>query len=157
MKLVPWSKNRSTSLSPFRDFDSIVDEMNSIFSSPISKYFDRSMGEFANTWAPPIDVIDKDDHLEVKADLPGLDKKDIDVSLHGDVLLIKGSKEVTKDEDKDGYVFSERSFGSFSRSVSLPSSVDASKIDASYKDGVLHLNIPKKEEEKSKGTKIDIK
>jgi HSP20 family protein len=92
----------------------------------------------------------------VKADIPGLDKEDIDISVHGDTLTIKGEKKEEKESKDKGLVKTERFYGSFNRSLTLPSEVDAAKVKASYNNGVLELTLPKKEESKPKQIKIDV-
>jgi HSP20 family protein len=90
----------------------------------------------------------------IKAEVPGMEAKDIDISLAGDVLTIKGEKKSEREEKKENYHLVERTYGSFSRSLKLPSAVDADKIEASYKQGVLTVSCPKKEEVKPKAIEI---
>ncbi|HET7885784.1 MAG TPA: Hsp20/alpha crystallin family protein [Bradyrhizobium sp.] len=105
---------------------------------------------------PAIDVVEKDNAFEITAELPGLDAKNIELSLSDDILTIKGEKNEEKEEKtKDRYV-SERRYGSFRRSLRLPSSVDAAKIDASFKSGVLAVTLPKSAEAQKKQTVIPI-
>ena len=105
---------------------------------------------------PAVDIIEKDNAFEITAELPGLDAKNIELSLSDDVLTIKGEKNEEKEEKtKDRYV-SERRYGSFRRSVQLPSSVDAGKIEANYKSGVLTVSLPKTAEAQKKQTAIPI-
>ena len=114
----------------------------------------NSLGSAA--WAPAVDVYDHKDSLVIKADLPGLTQKDIDVSVEDDILRIKGQKKQEQEVKEDNYYRLERAYGSFERSFSLPVSVDAAKIKAAYKDGVLQLTLPKKEQPKPKQIKVDI-
>lgn len=104
---------------------------------------------------PAFDVSETDEHIIVKADLPGVDVKDIDISIVGNVLTVKGEKKQEKEEKNESYHRIERSYGSFSRSISLPAEVNPEGVEAVYKDGVLKLTIPKAE--KSKPKKIEIK
>ena len=107
-------------------------------------------------WAPTVDIEENDDNFKVTADLPGVSKDDIDVRLDNGVLSISGEKHVDKETGKGTKQHrTERFRGSFSRSFSLPSSIDADKVNADYKDGVLTLAIPKVESKKPKS--IDIK
>jgi HSP20 family protein len=108
------------------------------------------------TWAPAVDIYDNKNSLVIKADLPGMTQKDIDVSVEDDVLRIKGEKKKEHEEKKDNFYRLERSYGCFERSFALPSNVDATKVKASYKEGVLELTLPKKEEAKPKQIKVDI-
>jgi len=104
---------------------------------------------------PAFDVSETDDHIIVKADLPGVDVKDLDISIVGNVLTVRGEKKQEKEEKNESYHRIERSYGSFSRSISLPAEVNPDAVEAVYKDGVLKLTIPKAE--KSKPKKIEIK
>jgi len=95
-------------------------------------------------WAgPAIDVFEKDDRFVVKAELPGMKQEDIDVSVAGNRLTIKGERRGESQVKKEDYYYSERSYGSFSRSIDIPSDVDARKIEANYGDGVLEIDLPK--------------
>ena len=107
-------------------------------------------------WAPAVDIYDNNSNLVIKADLPGMAQKDIDVSVEDDVLRIKGEKKKEHEEKKDDYFRLERSYGYFERSFALPTNVDAAKVKATYKDGVLELTLPKREEAKPKQIKVDI-
>jgi len=111
----------------------------------------------AEGWIPALDVRETSDAIVVKADLPGVEPSGIDVSLTGDVLTIKGEKKEEKEEKEADYHRVERRFGSFSRSVRLPASVDAERVSAEYKNGVLTVTLPKKEEEKGKPVRIEVK
>jgi HSP20 family protein len=108
------------------------------------------------TWVPAVDIHDNKDNLVIKADLPGMTQKDIEVSVEDDVLRIKGEKKKEHEDKKDNFYRLERSYGYFERSFSLPANVDASKINAAYKNGVLELTLPKKEEVKQKQIKVNI-
>src|SRR5512138_3151409 len=90
---------------------------------------------------PAFDISEADDHITVRADLPGTDAKNIDISLSGNVLTIRGVRKDERTEEKENYFFSERQFGSFSRSFTLPPDVREEGIEAEYRDGVLHVTI----------------
>ncbi len=105
-------------------------------------------------WAPAIDVSETADKVEVKAEVPGIDPKEINITLTGDVLTIKGEKKSEREETKESYHLVERSYGSFSRSLTLPAAVEVDKIDARYEKGVLTVTCPKKEEVKPKAIEI---
>ncbi|MGD9014493.1 MAG: Hsp20/alpha crystallin family protein [Candidatus Omnitrophota bacterium] len=133
MNLIKW---RSQNLfDPFTDLFGLQDE---------------------KAWAPAVDIYDNKSNLVIKADLPGMTQKDIDVSVEDDVLRIKGEKKKEHEEKRDNYFRLERSYGYFERSFALPSNVDATKVKAAYKDGVLELTLPKKEEAKPKQIKVDV-
>ena len=128
---------------PFRELSVVRDQM------------DRLMGSFflgsrlsGDAWAPDLDVSETDEEILVKADLPGIDEKDLSVSLSGTNLLIKGDKKEKKEEKGKQFHRIERSFGSFQRTVALPVAVDSSRIKAEYSKGVLEVHLPKKPEVK---------
>ncbi len=101
-------------------------------------------------WQPVVDIFDKDDSVVIKADLPGVDKKDIHVDLKGRVLTLSGERSEEKEADGEGYYRKERAYGNFVRSFNLNSDVVPDKINATYRDGVLHITIPKTEANKPK-------
>ena len=139
--------------NPFQEFESLLDRYNK--SSGIALR-DKSNGDlsFAD-WAPSVDIDEQDDKYLIKADLPGVDKKDIDVKLENGMLSIRGEKHTETETGKGKRHRTERFHGTFARSFTLPESVDAEKVDAKYKDGVLTLVIPKMEQARPKS--IDIK
>jgi len=105
---------------------------------------------------PVVDVVERGDAYVVTAEMPGITEDDIDVSLHDDVLTVKGEKKQEREEKKENYRLSERSFGSFQRSFRLPDDADAEKIAAHCKDGVLEVSIPKSAKAREKVRKIEI-
>ena len=143
-----------TSWKPF-EFDSLRKEMDRLWDS----FFEgrqgrRTRGEVE--WLPSLDVAETKGDLLVKAELPGMDPKDIDISLHEGVLTIKGEKKQEKEEKEEGYHLIERSYGSFTRSVRLPKDVQSDRISASFKNGILKVVLPKTEEAKKKEIKIKV-
>lgn len=116
--------------------------------------FWRAGGELAAT--PAVDLAEKDDSYEVTAELPGMEEKDIDVQVAEGMLTIKGEKKEEKEEKKKDYFLSERRFGSFQRSFRVPDSVDADKIEAHFKNGVLTVSLPKLPETTRKERKIEV-
>jgi HSP20 family protein len=136
----------------------LFDVMRSGLLDTLDRWFDElRLPEFASEKfiVPAFDVSETDEHIIVKADLPGVDVKDIDISIVGNVLTVKGEKKQEKEEKGESYHRIERSYGRFSRSISLPAEVNPEAVEAVYKDGVLKLTIPKAE--KSKPKKIEIK
>jgi len=107
-------------------------------------------------WLPSLDVSETKGDLVVKAELPGIDPKDIDISLNEGILIIKGEKKQEKEEKEEGYHLIERSYGSFTRLIRLPREVQNEKINAFYKNGVLKITLPKSEEAKKKEIKIKV-
>jgi HSP20 family protein len=106
-------------------------------------------------WNPSVDIFETDNDVVVKAELPGMDPKSIDIRLENNVLLLKGERHFEKETKEENYHRVEREYGSFSRAFSLPMAVREEKITASYKDGILKIVLPKKEEVKPKTIKIE--
>jgi HSP20 family protein len=154
MNLIP--RKQLIHRNPFADLLDIQREMNSLFDFSLSRWGDREESALENAWAPAIDVLDSKDSLVVKADLPGLKKEDIDISVQNGTLVIKGEKKEESERKEKNGVRTERYYGSFYRAVALPSTVDETKAKASFKNGVLELVLPKKEEAKPKQIKIDV-
>ena len=145
MELIPWR--------PFGELGSFRKEMDSLWDRFFSdKPFGRMLTE---DWFPTVDVSETKDKLLIKAELPGLDAKDVDVSMSGDILTIKGEKKKEEEQKDEHYYSCERYSGSFQRSFRLPVNIKADKIEASFDKGVLKIMLPKTEEAKKK--KIEIK
>ena len=104
---------------------------------------------------PALDVQENENEITVKAEIPGCNAEDVDISVHGNLLTISGEKKQEEEKEGKGYYYVERSYGSFRRDVNLPSEVDTSKIDASCKNGVLNIKLPKVE--KAKAIKVKVK
>jgi HSP20 family protein len=114
-------------------------------------------GELLRVAAPAVDIVESDKAYEIKAELPGMDEKNIEVKVTDGALTIKGEKQEEKEEKKKDYYLHERRFGSFERSFPLPEGVDANKIDASFAKGVLTVTLPKKPEAQKPAKKIEVK
>jgi len=151
--LTTWKPLRE--LAPFRDFERMRKEMDRFWDSFLEGTM-RRRGEDGTEWFPSLDVSETKGDFVVKAELPGIDHKDIDISLTDGMLTIRGEKKHEKEENEENYHFIERSYGTFSRSVSLPRDLKHDKISASYKDGVLRVVLPKSEEAKKKEIKIKV-
>jgi len=108
-------------------------------------------------WMPAVDVFEKEDRFVVKAELPGMKEEDIDVSVVGDTLSIKGEKKTETEIKEEDYYRCERSYGSFYRSIPIPSNVDANKIEASFEDGILEVALPKSAKVKPKKIAVSAK
>jgi HSP20 family protein len=106
--------------------------------------------------APALDVYDQKDDLIVKAEIPGLSKEEIDISLEGNMLTIKGEKRKEEEVKEEDYYRSERAYGAFSRSIELPAAVQTDKVNASFKNGVLEIRLPKTEEAKTNVVKVKV-
>lgn len=110
-----------------------------------------------NVFAPAVDVVETKDSILVKAEVPGIDSKDLDISITGDLLTIRGEKKSEREEKGKNFHRMERSYGSFTRTVEIPSYANTDKVNADYKDGVLTISLAKKEEAKEKTIKVDVK
>lgn len=140
--------------NPFQEFENLLDRYSKAGGNRLGKQLDSEMS-FAD-WAPSVDIEEAEDKYVIKADLPGVEKEDIEVKLENNVLSIRGEKKTEKETGKGTKRHrTERFHGTFARSFTLPETVKADEVDASYKDGVLLLTIPKEEESKPKS--IDIK
>jgi HSP20 family protein len=107
-------------------------------------------------WAPPVDVYEHEGNIVLKAELPGVDPKEVDVRLENNVLTLRGERKFGSEVKRDSYHRVERSYGAFSRSFTLPSLVDQQHIKADFKDGVLQVTLPKREEAKPKQIQISV-
>lgn len=142
-----------TKREPFREVSRLRREMDRLWED----FFGpgpRALRAWAGEWVPAVDVAETAAKLTVKAEVPGLDPKEIDISLVGDLLTIKGEKKSEREEKKENYHLVERSYGSFSRAIRLPAAVDADKIEARYDQGVLTVTCPKKAGVKPKAITI---
>jgi len=121
-------------------------------------FFGRAMQEQNNltTWAPAVDIYEGENELVVKADLPDVEPEDLDIHVENNLLTIRGERKFEKQADEKEYLRLERAYGSFARSFSLANTVNTEAIKADYKDGVLTLNIPKREEAKPKQIKVNV-
>ncbi len=129
--------------------------------SDINRLFDAFMGPFErtevkNTLSPRLDIAELKDKYEIKAELPGMDEKDINLSVEDGLLTISGEKKAETEEKDKGYYLKECSYGSFSRSVRLPDNIADDKISAQFRKGVLFIDMPKTKEIQSKARKIEI-
>jgi HSP20 family protein len=144
-----------------REIDHLFDDFLGLGRRPAGRtLFDVEpfwRGELSFTKAPAVDLIEKDKEYEITAELPGMDESNIEVKFADGLLTIKGEKKEEKEEKKKDYYLSERRFGSFHRSFQVPSGVDADKIVASFKNGVLTVTLPKTTEAQKQEKKIAIK
>lgn len=137
--------------------DNFIKSVNDEISSILNRHFDDMYPEDTDSLSMPLELKDKKDTYEVKAELPGVKKEDLDIDLNNHYLTIKAKKIEEKEENEDSYKKSEFNYGEFSRSVYLPQEVDVEKIDAKLEHGILKLNIPKLEKEHDKVRKITVK
>ena len=155
MRLVPWIP-KNMWCNPFHDLEKLQGDMNRVFNA-FSSESNRNTGLLEGNWAPAIDVYDSHDNIMIRADLPGMNKEDIEVTIHGDTLIIKGEKKIENDVKEEDCIRTERFYGNFNRTVTLPSEIDHEKVNATYKHGVLELILPKKEEKKPKRIDVNVK
>lgn len=139
---------------PFRGLSTLHDQVNRLFNETVL----RGQGEdsASTTWSPTVDIYETENELVVKADLPDVSEKDIDVRVENNLLTIRGERKFEKSLSEDNYLRVERSYGTFSRSFSLPNTVNAEAIHAEYKNGVLTVTMPKREESKPRQVKVAV-
>lgn len=134
--------------NPTRDMVNFRRSMDNVFDDFFGDFFSGARPEVVRGWNPKVDVFEEDDHIVMKAELPGVEKDKIAIDVDGRVLTVKGERSSENEVKEDNYFMRERSFGRFQRSFTLPAETDSEKIKAEYKDGVLKLNIPKPESSK---------
>jgi HSP20 family protein len=140
---------------PFQDLPATQKDFNRFISEGFSRLFGGGEPS-TRTWAPPVDIYETDNALVLKADLPGVDPKDVEIRVENGVLYLKGERKFEKEVKEEDYHRVERSYGAFTRSFSLPSSINTEQVKAEYKDGQLTLTMPKREEAKPKTVKIEV-
>lgn len=144
MELTPWR--------PYGEIGRLRRDIDDLWR----RFFGETGGETSLAeWMPSVDVSEEDDNILVKADLPGLEAKDIDINVSGDQLTIKGEKKTEEEKKEANYYSKERFFGTFHRAIRLPAEVDADKVDATFKNGVLDISLPKSDASKRK--RIEVK
>ncbi len=142
-----------TRWEPFRGVNTLQDQFNRLFND----VFDRKGEESSLTaWAPAVDIYETEHELVVKADLPEVDPKDLDIRVENNILTIRGERKFEKKVNDDNYLRVERAYGSFARSFTLANTVNLDAIKADYQNGVLTLTIPKREEAKPKQIKVNV-
>jgi HSP20 family protein len=129
---------------PLRELNSLQSEMNRLFNNA----FDGSSGPVARRWVPAMDLVESGEHFVLRADLPGMSEEDIEIELEDGALTVSGERKAEHEERGEGFHRVERSFGAFSRSLTLPKGVDADAVAASFDRGVLEIRIPKPEARK---------
>ncbi len=142
-EITPWK--------PLRELSNLRREMEDFWENFAGE---REFLPMRGEWMPALDVSETKDSLIVKAEIPGMEPKDVDISLSGDLLTIKGEKKQKTEEKKENFHRIETRYGAFSRTIRVPVSVDSDKIEASYDNGVLKIVLPKKEEVKAKQIEI---
>ncbi len=148
MAMVPWRRRNQDELATLRG--GMDDWFESFFRG-----LDRPLGLLGQRAWPAIDIAERDDTVLVQAEVPGLKPEEIEISVYGNTLTISGERKESKEDEGDGFYHVESTYGSFRREVVLPTDVDESKIEATCKDGVLSITLPKAE--KSKAVKVKVK
>ncbi len=143
-----------TRWEPFREFATLQDRMNRLFRESFSGGQDESLT--TSTFAPAVDVYEDEHKVALKIEVPGIDEKDIHVQVENNTLTVSGERKVEKDEKEENYRRVERQYGAFTRTFTLPATVDTEKVSANYDKGVLNITLPKKAEAKPKQIKVNV-
>src|SRR2546423_12632922 len=142
-----------TRWEPFRGATALQDQVNRLFNDVLERTGEESS---LTAWAPSVDIYETEQELVVKADLPEVDPKDLDIRVENNILTIRGERKFEKKQENGDYLRVERAYGSFSRSFALTNAVNTEAIKADYHNGVLTLNVPKREEAKPKQIKVNV-
>src|SRR5437868_15491303 len=142
-----------TRWDPFREFSTLQDRMNRLFQQ---SYGDREEALTTSTFAPAVDVYEDEHNVTLKIEVPGIDEKDIAVRIENNVLTVHGQRNFEKEEKQENFRRVERQYGSFIRTFTLPTTVDAEKVSANYDKGILKIALPKKAEAKPKQIKVNV-
>jgi HSP20 family protein len=143
-----------TRFEPFRELSTLQDRLNRLFRESQREGQDESLT--TSSFAPAVDVYEDEHNFSLKIEVPGIDEKDIDVRLENNTLTVHGERKIEKDEKEENYRRVERHYGSFTRTFTLPTTVDGEKVAATYDKGVLKVTLPKKAEAKPKQIKVNI-
>jgi HSP20 family protein len=152
MMITKWQP-RFTSLSTWNPFEELAG-FRRLFDEPFAGLL-RDGDLAVEEWKPLMDVVETKDGITLKVEMPGMKQEDINISLEDNTLTVKGERKHESEVSEEGYTRFERSYGTFQRSVALPSTVNAERVKATYKDGVLEIQLPKKEEARPKAIKVE--
>jgi HSP20 family protein len=141
-----------TRWDPFREFTTLQDRMNRLFRDSFSDGREEALT--TTSFAPAVDVYEDEHNVALKIEVPGIDEKDIDVRIENNTLTVHGERNFEKEEKEENYRRVERQYGSFTRSFTLPNTVDTEKVSANYEKGVLKVTLPKKAEAKPKQIRV---
>ena len=142
--------------TPFRELATMQERMNKLFEDVMRSPDRPDEGFSVAAWAPAVDIYETDKEIVMKAALPGMQEKDIEIKIEDSTLIVSGERRMEEEVKEENYHRIERSYGSFHRSFSLPQTVDRDKIKAGYKNGVLTVTLAKREEVKPKQIRIDV-
>ncbi|HZS05174.1 MAG TPA: Hsp20/alpha crystallin family protein [Blastocatellia bacterium] len=148
--------NLTVRRDPMGEFKSLQEDFNRIFNTALPRFFGNEEGLLRGNWVPSVDIHEGENEIVLEADLPGLKPGDFEVSVENYVLTLKGERRFEKQSEGDNYHRVERSYGSFTRSFTLPSTVNVDNVHAEFKDGVLRLTLPKREEVKPRQIRINV-
>jgi HSP20 family protein len=143
-----------TRYDPFRDLRNLQEEVNRLFTGNIGRSFEDE-GIARGSWSPSVDIYENKDQIVLEAELPGMKQEEFDLSIENNILTLRGERQFEKKEEADNYHRVERAYGSFTRSFTLPNTVSGEDATADYRNGVLRVVIPKREEVKAR--RIEIK
>jgi len=146
-------RNKITKWEPLDELQDIRDYFDQTFSSRFSP-FKRMLKR--GIWSPTIDLYDQKDRLVIKVELPGIKKEDVKITVEEDTLTIKGECKKEEEVSEKDYYFQERAYGSFSRTITLPASVEKDKVHAAYKDGIMTIDIPKSKEAQTHEVEVEV-
>jgi HSP20 family protein len=144
-----------TRWDPFREFSTLQDRMNRLFQQSYSNE-GRDESLITSTFAPPVDVYEDEHNVTLKIEVPGIDERDLDIRVENNVLTVHGERKIEKEEKEENYRRIERQYGSFTRSFTLPSTVDPDSVSANYDKGLLKIKLAKKAEAKPKQIKVNV-
>lgn len=153
MTLLRWQRPEVPRWSPFRHLTSLREEIDRLFESPMAE-MTQSSHQFLSGWMPSVDLYEDKDNLYLKAELPGMNKEDIEISIHEGVLTLSGERKQDPKYDSAEVYRAERFLGRFQRTLTLPTLVNTEAVKATYKDGLLHVVLPKAEESKPKHIEV---
>lgn len=156
VNITRWEPFRDlTRWDPFRELSSLQERFDGMFGDTLSRVRGETIEGLA--WLPAVDIVEDEDNIVLKADLPGIDAKDVDIQVENGTLTLRGERKFEKDVKEDNFRRIERAYGSFVRSFTLPTTVDSEKVQAEYRNGVLELRLPKRAEAKPKQIKVAVK
>ena len=147
MALVKWE--------PFRDLMAMQDRMTRLIDETLSRIWKEEV--VRGVWSPPVDILERGDELVLKVDLPEVSQSEIDIRVEGSTLIIQGERRLIKDAPEENYIQIERPYGTFRRTFNIPRTIEQEEIKASYKDGVLRIVLPRKQETQPKQIVVEPK
>jgi len=153
--MAPTATREGLVFDPFRNFEERMKRFFGEGFDPFKKLAEENWS--LATWSPTCDIYETDNEIVVKAELPEVKKEDVNVSVENNILTLRGERKFSEETKKENYHRLERSYGEFSRSFTLPNFVDAGKINAEFKDGMLRVTMPKREEAKPKQIEVKVK